>query len=76
MDTLVGHIDDYMGLYTLLVILLLGVGSVFAVDVVSARRRRTTNAHGASPDHTRTVHTIIPGPGWTNPARIYSSHRV
>lgn len=63
MDTLVNHISNYLGLYMLLLIVLLVIGTVLAVDVLSPRRRRADAAHKDVPDHTRTVHMHHPWAG-------------
>jgi hypothetical protein len=63
MDAVVNHIESYLGLYSLLGILLLGAGGFFAFDARSARRRRGAIEHNSSPDHTRSVHTHDPWAG-------------
>ncbi len=63
MDTLVNHVETYLGLYMLLGIILLGGGIVLAIDLLSPRRIRGASDPRDIPDHTRTVHMHHPWAG-------------
>ena len=63
MDTLVNHVETYLGIYMLLVIVLLGAGTVVAIDFLSPRRQRGASDPRDIPDHTRTVHMHNPWAG-------------
>jgi hypothetical protein len=63
MDTLVNHVETYLGLYMLLVIVLLAAATILAIDLLSPRRQRGARDHRDIPDHTRAVHMNHPWAG-------------